>query len=130
MNLGLLIEVLTDRVTLKEQPQYVSFHHKSLQGYSASKHIVFSLETAKDAKVIIFCDSKTLASHIIAVSVNFVVWFSFIFRYLFSGYFFEFLSALGSTSKNTKKFSFSHMVSCQIQLLYWTTPTTCIWRGC
>ena len=54
MNLGLLIEVLADRVTLKERPQYVSFHHKSLQGYSASKHIVLSLETAKDAKVIIF----------------------------------------------------------------------------
>ena len=82
LNLGLLYEVLPDRVTLKEQPQYVSFHHKSLQDYSASRHVVLSIETAKDPKVIIVYNLKSSKSNVIAfgsfcliVGLRFMIYF-------------------------------------------------------
>ena len=44
LKLGLLSEVGIDVATLRDQSPCVSFHHKSLQDYSASKHVVQTLE--------------------------------------------------------------------------------------
>ena len=52
LRLGLLSEVGTDAATVKDQSPCVCFHHKSLQDYSASKHVVDTLEKSHNIKVI------------------------------------------------------------------------------
>ena len=52
LKLGLLSEVGIDVATLRDQSPCVSFHHKSLQDYSASKHVVQTLEESPNMKVI------------------------------------------------------------------------------
>ena len=52
MKLGLLHEVDgPQKATLREQPSYLSFTHKSLQEMEGSKFVTQELETSKDAKV-------------------------------------------------------------------------------
>ena len=52
MKLGLLHEVDgPQKATLREQPSYLSFTHKSLQEMEASKFVTQELETSKDMKV-------------------------------------------------------------------------------
>ena len=51
LKLGLLSEVGIEAATVRDQPLYVSFHHKSLQEYAASKHVVDTLEESVDIKV-------------------------------------------------------------------------------
>ena len=52
MKLGLLHEVDgPQRATLREQPSYLSFSHKSLQEMEASKFVTQELETSQDIKV-------------------------------------------------------------------------------
>ena len=51
LNLGLLSEVGISTVGVKKQKRYVSFHHKSLQEFSSSKHIVKKLKKSRNMKV-------------------------------------------------------------------------------
>ena len=52
MKLGLLHEVDgPQKATLREQPSYLSFTHKSLQEMEASKFVTQELEASKDIKV-------------------------------------------------------------------------------
>ena len=52
MKLGLLHEVDgPQRATLREQPSYLSFTHKSLQEMEASKFVTQELEASKNIKV-------------------------------------------------------------------------------
>ena len=53
MKLGLLHEVDgPQKATLREQPSYLSFTHKSLQEMEASKFVTQELEASKNIKVI------------------------------------------------------------------------------
>ena len=64
MKLGLLHEVdEPSRATLREQPTYLSFTHKSLQEMEASKFVTQELETSTDIKVRrqLNIDSSTVA---------------------------------------------------------------------
>ena len=51
LRLGLLSEVGIDAATVREQSEWVSFHYKSLQEYSASKHVVKALGESSNIKV-------------------------------------------------------------------------------
>ena len=51
LRLGLLSEIGIDAATVRDQSPCVSFHHKSLQDYSASMHVVETLEESKNMKV-------------------------------------------------------------------------------
>ena len=52
MKLGLLHEIDgPQKATLREQPTYLSFTHKSLQEMEALKFVAQELETTKDIKV-------------------------------------------------------------------------------
>ena len=53
-------EVGADRATVAEQPTLLSFQHKSLQEFSATKFIKLRLERTKDVKVLIFVESTPL----------------------------------------------------------------------
>ena len=51
MKLGLLHEVSKKKATAKTQPAFLSYEHKSLQDFGASKFVTKRLETAKNMKV-------------------------------------------------------------------------------
>ena len=51
MKLGLLHVVGVRKATAKKQPAYLSFEHKSLQEFGASKFVTKRLETAENMKV-------------------------------------------------------------------------------
>ena len=51
LDLGLLSEVGLSKAGVKEQKRFVSFHHKTLQENSASRHVVKKLEKSTDIKV-------------------------------------------------------------------------------
>ena len=51
LRLGLLSEVGIDAATVRDQSPCVCFHHKSLQEYSASMHVVETLEESKNMTV-------------------------------------------------------------------------------
>ena len=52
MRFGLLHEVDgTNRPTLREQPTYLSFTHKSLQEFEAAKFVAKELEISNNVKV-------------------------------------------------------------------------------
>ena len=56
LKLGLLSEVGISTAGVKEQKRFVSFHHKTLQENSASKHIVKKLENSSNVQVSYLCD--------------------------------------------------------------------------
>ena len=51
LKLGLLSEVGISTAGVRKQKRYVSFHNKSLQEFSCSKHIVKKLEKSRNVKV-------------------------------------------------------------------------------
>ena len=51
LTLGLLSEVGTRTARVKEIQRFLSFHHKTLQEFSASKHVVKTLDECSDKKV-------------------------------------------------------------------------------
>ena len=55
LKLGLLSEVGIKTASVREQKRYVSFHHKSLQEFSSSKHIVKKLKRSRNVKVYLDC---------------------------------------------------------------------------
>ena len=59
LKLGLLSEVGVDAATVRDQSPCVIFHHKTLQDYSASKHVAKTLEESPNMKVM--CEKYTYA---------------------------------------------------------------------
>ena len=57
MKLGLLHEVGKKKATAKKQPAFLSYEHKSLQDFGASKFVTERLETAENMKVSLDLDS-------------------------------------------------------------------------
>ena len=51
MKLGLLHEVGKKKATARKQPAFLSYEHKSLQEFGASKFVTKRLETAENMKV-------------------------------------------------------------------------------
>ena len=51
MKLGLLHEVGVRKATARKQPAYLSYEHKSLQEFGASKSVTKRLETAENITV-------------------------------------------------------------------------------
>ena len=51
MKLGLLHVVGVRKATARKQPAFLSYEHKSLQEFGASKFVTKRLETAEDMKV-------------------------------------------------------------------------------
>ena len=51
MKLGLLSLINKEKASTRKQPNHVSYTHKSLQEFGASKFICNQLETATDVKV-------------------------------------------------------------------------------
>ena len=51
MKLGLLHAVGVRKATARKQPAYLSYEHKSLQEFGASKFVTKRLETAENMKV-------------------------------------------------------------------------------
>ena len=51
MKLGLLSVMNKEKASIRKQPNHVSFAHKSLQEFGASKFICNQLETTTDVKV-------------------------------------------------------------------------------
>ena len=51
MKLGLLNEVSRKKVSARERPAFLSFEHKSLQEFGASKFVTDRLETSKNIQV-------------------------------------------------------------------------------
>ena len=49
--LGLLSDVGTGTARVTEIQRFLSFHHKTLQEFSASKHVVKTLDECSDKKV-------------------------------------------------------------------------------
>ena len=61
MKLGLLHEVGKKKATARKQPVFLSFEHKSLQEFGASKFITERLETAENIKVSLTENNSTYA---------------------------------------------------------------------
>ena len=51
MKLGLLHVVGVGKATARKQPAFLSYEHKSLQDFGASKFVTKRLETAENMKV-------------------------------------------------------------------------------
>ena len=51
LKLGLLHEVGKKKATVRKQPAYLSYEHKSLQEFGASKFVTERLETSENMKV-------------------------------------------------------------------------------